>query len=125
MIEERNNKRYIMYIGGIFSTLKFDSDVVDIPSRQPCVTYLDVFFLVCSIIMHLIDMAFDINIAVRYLLANKVIYFIWTLVFLLIPSFINVIISRRMQHQDEKVNAIIESVLRFALFKGVKEKSSV
>ncbi|XP_047354549.1 XK-related protein 6-like [Vespa velutina] len=105
MIEERNNKRYIMYIGGIFSTLKFDSDVVDIPSRQPCVTYLDVFFLVCSIIMHLIDMAFDINIAVRYLLANKVIYFIWTLVFLLIPSFINVIISRRMQHQDEKTES--------------------
>lgn len=107
MIEERNNKRYTMYIGGIFPALKFDLDVVDIPSRQPCVTNLDVFFLICSIVMHLIDMAFDINIAVRYLLANKVIYFIWTLFFLLIPSFINVIVSRRIQRQDDEVNGTI------------------
>nr|XP_050855648.1 XK-related protein 6-like isoform X1 [Vespula vulgaris] len=105
MMEERNNKRYTIYIGGIFPAPKFDLDVVDVPPRQPYVSDLDVVFLIASIIMHLIDMAFDINIAVRYLLANKVIYFIWTLFFLLIPSFINVIISRRMQHQDEEIDS--------------------
>lgn len=114
-MEERNNKRYTIYIGGIFPAPKFDLDVVDVPPRQPYVSDLDVVFLIASIIMHLIDMAFDINIAVRYLLANKVIYFIWTLFFLLIPSFINVIISRRMQHQDEEVNRTIESILRLVL----------
>ncbi|XP_015180815.1 PREDICTED: XK-related protein 6-like isoform X1 [Polistes dominula] len=107
MMEERNDKRqHILYIGGIFPALKFNFDDVDtIPLRQPCVSNLDIFFLICSIIMHLIDMAFDINIAVRYLLANKIIYFICTLFFLLIPSFINVIISRRMQHQDEELDS--------------------
>lgn len=53
--------------------------------------------------MHLVDMGFDYNIAIRYYLAGKVTYFAWTMCLILIPSLINVIISRRMQHQDKKV----------------------
>lgn len=102
-MEERDYKRHTSYIGGVFPALKFDSDVVDIPLKRPCISSLDIFFLTSSIIMHLVDMAFDINIAIRYLLGNKIIYFAWTILFLFIPSFINVIISRRMQRQDEEV----------------------
>ncbi|KZC09005.1 XK-related protein 6 [Dufourea novaeangliae] len=54
--------------------------------------------------MHIVDMGFDINLIVRYLLAGKTMYFVWTTIVVFLPSFINVIISRRMQRQDDKIN---------------------
>ncbi|XP_060820441.1 XK-related protein 6-like [Bombus pascuorum] len=89
---------------GIFPILELNVDDVDVPLKNPTTTYLDIFFLVSSILMHIVDVAIDINLAVRYLLARKITYFIWTTVFILLPSFINVIISRRMQQQDDKIN---------------------
>ncbi|XP_050574548.1 XK-related protein 6-like [Bombus affinis] len=89
---------------GIFPILELNVDDVDVPLENPTTTYLDIFFLVSSILMHIVDVAIDINLAVRYLLAKKITYFIWTTVFILLPSFINVIISRRMQQQDDKIN---------------------
>ncbi|CAL7934400.1 unnamed protein product [Xylocopa violacea] len=55
--------------------------------------------------MHIVDMTIDINLAIRYLLSNKLTYFAWTIVLIFLPSFVNVIISRRMQCQDDKENA--------------------
>lgn len=89
---------------GIFPILELNVDDVDVPLENPTTTCLDIFFLVSSILMHIVDVAIDINLAVRYLLAKKITYFIWTTVFILLPSFINVIISRRMQQQDDKIN---------------------
>ncbi|XP_076673060.1 XK-related protein 6 isoform X2 [Andrena cerasifolii] len=104
-MEIRNNKHlHTRQIIGIFPVLELDSDDVDIPLRNPSISYLDIFFLVSSIFMHIIDMGIDINLAVRYLLANKITYFAWTATFIFLPSFINVIISRRMQHQDDKAS---------------------
>lgn len=102
-MEIRNNKHlHTRQIIGIFPVLELDSDDVDIPLRNPSISYLDIFFLVSSIFMHIIDMGIDISLAVRYLLANKITYFAWTATFIFLPSFINVIISRRMQYQDDK-----------------------
>lgn len=95
---------------GIFPILELNVDDVDVPLENPTTTYLDIFFLASSILMHIVDMAIDINLAVRYLLAKKITYFIWTTVFILLPSFINVIISRRMQQQDDKVTSYIKVV---------------
>lgn len=103
-MEIRNNIHlHTRQIIGIFPVLELDSDDVDIPLRNPSISYLDIFFLVSSIVMHIVDMGIDISLAVRYLLANKITYFAWTATFIFLPSFINVIISRRMQHQDDKV----------------------
>lgn len=95
---------------GIFPILELNVDDVDVPLENPTTTYLDIFFLASSILMHIVDVAIDINLAVRYLLAKKITYFIWTTVFILLPSFINVIISRRMQQQDDKVTSYIKVV---------------
>ncbi|CAD1468696.1 unnamed protein product, partial [Heterotrigona itama] len=89
---------------GIFPALDLNVDDVDVPLKNPTITYLDIFFLVSSILTHIVDMAIDINLAIRYLLDRKITYFIWTTVFIFLPSFINCIISRRMQQQDDKRN---------------------
>ncbi|KAK1126447.1 hypothetical protein K0M31_005082 [Melipona bicolor] len=89
---------------GIFPVLNLNVDDVDVPLKNPTITYLDIFFLVSSILTHIVDMAIDINLAIRYLLDNRMTYFIWTTVFIFLPSFINSIISRRMQQQDDKKN---------------------
>lgn len=93
---------------GIFPILELNVDDVDVALKNPTTTYLDIFFISSSILMHIVDVAIDINLAVRYLLAKKITYFIWTTVFILLPSFINVIISRRMQQQDDKVTSYIK-----------------
>ncbi|XP_029032765.1 XK-related protein 6-like [Osmia bicornis bicornis] len=104
-MEIANNKHlHTRQIIGIFPVLELDIDDVDVPLKNPSISYLDIFFLVSSIIMHVLDMAIDINLAIRYLLANKITYFVWTTVFIFLPSFINVIISRKMQRQDNNRN---------------------
>lgn len=80
-----------------------DDDDVDVPAKTPFISILDIFLLACSIVMHIVDLGFDYNIAIRYLIGGKMVYFAWTICFIVIPSLINVIISRRMQHQDNEV----------------------
>ncbi|XP_031833264.1 XK-related protein 6 [Nomia melanderi] len=102
----RNKYIYTQQLVSIFPILEFSEDDVDIPLKNPRISWLDIAFLVSSILMHIIDMGFDINLVVRYLIAGKITYFISTTAFIFIPSFINVIISRRMQHQDDKINSV-------------------
>ncbi|XP_076296826.1 XK-related protein 6 [Lasioglossum baleicum] len=101
-----NNKRvHTQQLIAMFPILELDDDNVDFPLKNPRITWLDIVFLVSSILMHIVDMGFDINLVVRYLLAGKMTYFIWTTTFIFVPSFINVIISRRMQYQDDQMNS--------------------
>ncbi|XP_066598233.1 XK-related protein 6-like isoform X2 [Prorops nasuta] len=97
-IEEDNS----MPLKDILPKNNYDTDDVDIPLVKPIITDWDVFLLISSILMHLVDTVIDISLAVRYLLANKIHYFIWTAAMIIIPSLINVIISNRMQQQDQK-----------------------
>jgi len=102
-MEERNRERRPFYLASVFPGIHLDVDVIDLPTDTPCISRLDVFFLTCSIIMHIVDMGFDYNIAIQYYLGGKITYFAWTMCFILIPSLINVAISRRMQCQDKEV----------------------
>ncbi|XP_011865093.1 PREDICTED: XK-related protein 6 [Vollenhovia emeryi] len=107
-MEERGRKRRSCHLASVFPSIHLDADVVDVadlPTDGPCISRLDIFFLVCSIVMHVVDMCFDYNIAVRYYLSGKVTYFAWTMCLILLPSLINVVISRRMQHQDKEVSS--------------------
>ncbi|XP_076766728.1 XK-related protein 6 [Xylocopa sonorina] len=105
-MEVQTNKHlHTRQIIGIFPVLELNVDDVDVPLKNPHVTYLDIFFLISSIVMHIVDMAIDINLAIRYLLSNKITYFAWTTIFIFLPSFVNVLISRKMQCQDDKENA--------------------
>jgi len=87
----------------MFPVIHFDTDVVDIPANTPCISKLDIFLLSCSIVMHIVDMCFDYNIAIRYLLSGKTIYFVCTICLIILPSLVNVIVSKRMQRQDKEV----------------------
>ncbi|KAL0098398.1 hypothetical protein PUN28_008362 [Cardiocondyla obscurior] len=107
-MEERNHKRRSYHLANVFPGIHSDVnvlDTVDLPSETPCISRLDIFYLVCSIIMHIVDMGFDYNIAIRYYLGSKITYFAWTMCLIFIPSLINVIISRRMQYQDKELNS--------------------
>ncbi|KYM77217.1 XK-related protein 6 [Atta colombica] len=104
-MEERNCERRPFHLASVFPGIHFDVDITDLPTDTPHISRLDVFLLACSIIMHVVDMGFDYNIAVQYYLGGKVTYFTWTMCLILIPSLINVVISRRMQLQDKQVNS--------------------
>lgn len=101
--ENREEKRRLFHLASVFPGIHLDVDVVDVPTDTPSISKLDIFFLTCSIVMHLVDMGFDYNIAIQYYLSGKVMYFVWTMCLILIPSLINVAISRRMQYQDKQV----------------------
>lgn len=103
---EEENRNHLHYLTNIFPVIHSDIDNVDVPTNTPCISKLDIFFLASSIIMHIVDMCFDYNIAIRYLLAGKVTYFVWTICLIIIPSLINVIVSKRMQRQDKEVKII-------------------
>jgi len=106
-MEERNCERRPFHLANVFPGIHFDVDITDLPTDTPHISRLDVFLLACSIIMHVVDMGFDYNIAVQYYLGGKVTYFTWTMCLILIPSLINVVISRRMQLQDKQVKYYI------------------
>lgn len=71
----------------------------DEPDRMPsniAVTHFDLLLYVVAIVGHLVDLALDINVAVRYSLARKMMEFGWTLAFILLPAFVNTAVSIRM-----------------------------
>lgn len=108
-MEERNSRyNFPGYFTQIFPIANFH-DVVDIPTKTSCIS--NVFCVVCSILMHIVDIGFDYNVAIQYLLDDKITYFIWTICLIIIPSLINVIISKRMQCQDKEVKYICFSHL--------------
>lgn len=71
----------------------------DEPDRIPKnirITNLDLFMYVVAIVGHFVDLGLDINIAVRYSFSRKMMEFGWTLVFILLPAFVNTAVSIRM-----------------------------
>lgn len=71
----------------------------DEPDRMPrniSITNLDLFMYMVAIVGHFVDLGIDLNVAVRYYLARKMEAFGWTLVFILLPAFVNTAVSIRM-----------------------------
>ncbi|XP_012222540.1 XK-related protein 6 [Linepithema humile] len=99
------NRKHFRYLTNIFPVIHSDTDNVDVPPNTPCISKLDVFLLASSIFMHIVDMCFDYNIAIQYILTGKITYFAWTICLIIIPSLINVIVSKRMQRQDKEINS--------------------
>lgn len=60
------------------------------------ITNLDLIMYVVAIVGHFVDLGLDINIAVRYFLSKNMMEFGWTLVFILLPAFVNTAVSIRM-----------------------------
>lgn len=107
-MEIRNNKHlHTRQIIGIFPVLELDSDDVDVPLKNPSISYWDIFFLGYSIVMRVVHIGMDWHLAIKYLLDGKTTYFALTTTFICLPSFINVIINRKMLCQDDKVNCCI------------------
>lgn len=60
------------------------------------ITHFDIIMYVVAIVGHFVDLGLDINVAVRYSLAQKMVEFGWTLAFILLPAFVNTAVSIRM-----------------------------
>ncbi|XP_063833443.1 XK-related protein 6 [Ostrinia nubilalis] len=81
----------------------------DEPDRMPekiSITNLDLFMYCVAIVGHFVDLGFDINVAVRYAVARQMVIFGWTLVFILLPAFVNTLVSIRMYSQDKQQNSL-------------------
>ncbi|KAL4706151.1 hypothetical protein ACJJTC_013616 [Scirpophaga incertulas] len=81
----------------------------DEPDRMPnnlSITNLDITLYVVAIVGHFVDLGLDINVAMRYFLAQKMMEFGWTLVFILLPAFVNTAVSIRMYSQDKKQESV-------------------
>lgn len=81
-------------------------DETDKPPGSYHVTNLDIFGLIYSIIIHIVDVAFDINVAYHYLKSERYIYFICTVSFMLVPALIITIISTRMYMVDDDKSSV-------------------
>ncbi|KAL7289115.1 hypothetical protein TKK_0017061 [Trichogramma kaykai] len=77
-------------------------DVTDIPPKDCAISTWDIIFLFLSIVTHCTDIGIDVNLVVQYYLNNKITMFIWTITLILVPSFINTIVSLQMYEQDEQ-----------------------
>lgn len=66
-----------------------------IPSKDR-VTNWDIAGFVISIINHLVDVGFDLNLAYQYYIGEDPAYFYITLAFILIPALVNTAFSIRM-----------------------------
>lgn len=71
-------------------------DETDRMPNKITITNLDIVMYVVAIVGHFTDLGVDINIAVRYFLANNMTEFGWTLAFILVPAFVNTAVSVRM-----------------------------
>lgn len=71
-------------------------DETDRMPEKITITNLDIFMYVFAIVGHLVDLGLDINVAVRYSMAQNMTEFGWTLAFILIPAFVNTAVSIRM-----------------------------
>ncbi|XP_053618044.1 XK-related protein 6 [Plodia interpunctella] len=87
----------------------------DEPDRMPkniSITNLDLIMYVVAIIGHFVDLAVDLNVAVRYYLAKEMEAFGWTLAFILFPAFVNTAVSIRMYSQDKQQDSLTNEVTR-------------
>lgn len=57
---------------------------------------IDIIMYIVAIIGHFVDLALDINVAVRYSLERRMMEFGLTLTFILLPAFVNTAVSIRM-----------------------------
>ncbi|XP_015598586.1 XK-related protein 6 [Cephus cinctus] len=100
--EEQDNRNTDTKIG-FFETNGCSDIGGAFPPNEACVTILDVVSLVFSIVTHFLDMGLDINLAIRYYLDGQIMYFAWTLAFIIFPNVVITIISLRMQYQDREM----------------------
>lgn len=81
-------------------------DTVDRPSKSFHVTLWDITGLIYSIIIHIVDVAFDINVAYHYFKNKEYAYFMWTLAFMLVPAIIITVLSMRMYAVDNDHSSV-------------------
>jgi len=99
------------------STVTDAYDETDKPSSTFHVTNFDIFGLVYSIIVHILDVGFDINLAIHYFKytenGNSFIYFVLTIVFMFLPALLVTTLSLRMYVVDgDKVSVSRNAVQR-------------
>lgn len=83
-----------------------------IPSNMH-VSIFDVILYIIAIVGHLVDLAIDINVAVRYYIYGHYTEFGWTLAFIMLPAFVNTAVSIRMYAQDrDQPNSISNQVTK-------------
>ncbi|CAG9793128.1 unnamed protein product [Diatraea saccharalis] len=81
----------------------------DEPDRMPdkiTITNLDILLYTFAIVGHFVDLGLDINVAIRYFFAKKMMEFGWTIAFILLPAFVNTAVSIRMYSQDKQQDSV-------------------
>lgn len=73
-----------------------DVDATDSLRSKDRATNWDITGFVISIVSHLVDVGFDINLAYTYYSNEEIYYFLATLAFILVPALINTAFSIRM-----------------------------
>lgn len=77
------------------------NDETDIPPKSSNISNHDIFFLILSIVAHCTDVLIDLNIVFQYYFHNKLHKLLMTIALIIIPSFINTLVSLQMYQQDQ------------------------
>ena len=77
-----------------------DVDFVDKSPSSCRVKVIDIVALIYAIILHFVDVGFDIFLAYSYFITEQYSYFAWTAAFTIIPTIIMTALSIRMYIDD-------------------------
>jgi len=77
-------------------TKKINRDCPDYAPRPYSVSNLDIFLPIFSILIHGFDVITDVNVAYQHYATDEFVFFYGTIAVVLIPSFINTMVSWHM-----------------------------
>lgn len=77
-------------------TSKSDVDVTDQLPQDLSISIWDLLALVLAIVSHLMDVFIDLNVTFHYFQNDQILYLILTIVFIAVPSMINIYMSSKM-----------------------------
>ncbi|XP_012274294.1 XK-related protein 4 [Orussus abietinus] len=98
-----SNENYTRYNNKIDRSALMNDRVKEFDIKKKMVSNWDVCCLVFSIITHVVDVILDITLAVRYLLNDRIAHFIWTIVFVFVPTIVVTVMSMKMYKQDQEL----------------------
>ncbi|XP_045455902.1 XK-related protein 7 [Melitaea cinxia] len=95
----------------------YPRDETDRMPNNISISDLDIIMYIVAIIGHFVDLALDINVAVRYSLERRMMEFGLTLTFILLPAFVNTAVSIRMYSLDKQQDSLSYAITKRKLLR--------
>lgn len=94
LFQDDINNKHVLH--DAINTSKSDQDEPDELPKDLNISLWEICTLIFAIVTHIVDVGIDYNVAWQYYIGNQLDYFILTIIFIAVPSIINVYTSLKM-----------------------------